>query len=227
MADVRKALEAEREMETEFVAEALRSETQPKGWPAALVMFHLSMWRERLRDALNEFRHARPYPAPPENIDEVNDAELASGIGTPLADAAARSDKLLTELIALAGELGDRPFKWFSANTTFEALLRNSYIHPRNHIAAYFTENGDLAGGQGLVEEGASEMREISAPASALGAALYNLAAVRVAQDRLDEALELLVEVFPLRPDLKAGASGDSDLEALHDNPGFKALIKG
>jgi hypothetical protein len=227
MADVRRALEAEREMEKEFVAEALRSETQPKGWPAALVMFHFSMWRERLRDALVEFRHARPYAAPPENIDEVNDAELASGIGTPLADAAARSDKLLTELIDLAGELGDRPFKWFTANTTFEALLRNSYIHPRNHVAAYLTENGDLPGGQRVAEEGASEMREISAPASALGAALYNLACVRVAQDRLDEALELLVEVFPMRPDLKAGASGDSDLEALHDNPGFQALVKG
>jgi tetratricopeptide (TPR) repeat protein len=225
MTDVRKALESERELEQEFVAEALRSETQPKDWPAALLMFHLSMWRERLRDALTEFRHARPYAAPPENIDEVNDGELASGIGTPLKDAAARSDKLLTELIALADELGDRPFKWFTTSTTSEALLRNSYIHPRNHIAEYLSENGRRDRADRMSEDAASEMREISAPASALGAALYNLACARIAQDRVDEALELLVEAFPMRPDLKDGALSDPELEPLHDNPGFKALV--
>jgi len=221
-----RALESQRKVEQEFVAEALRSETQPKGWPAALVMFHISMWRERLRDALTEFRHARPYAAPPENIDEVNDAELASGIGTPLADAATRSDKLLAELMALAGELGDRPFKWFSATSTGEALLRNSYTHPRLHVVAYLMENDQRERAHRILEEAAAEMREISAPASALGAALYNLACGRVDEDRLDDALELLVEAFPLRPDLKEGAKRDPDLEALYDNPGFKALVK-
>src|SRR5258708_17545594 len=105
-------------------------------------MFHISMWRERLRDALVEFRHARPYTAPPEDVDEVNDAELASGIGTPLADAAARSEKLLLELIGLAGEPGDRPFKLFVAHTTSAALLRNSYTHPRPPLPEDLRENG-------------------------------------------------------------------------------------
>jgi hypothetical protein len=225
MADVRKALESQRELEKEFVADAQSSETQPKGWPAALVMFHISMWRERLRDALTEFRHARPYTGPPENIDETNDAELASGIGTPLADAAARSDKLLTELIDLAGELGDRPFKWFTAATTSEALLRNSYTHPRLHIITYLNENGERDRAHGVAEDAATDMREISAPPSALGVALYNLACARVDQERLDEALELLKEAFPMRPDLKQGAQQDTDLAALHGDSRFIALV--
>ena len=225
MEGFQRALESQRKVEQDFVAEAIRSETQPKGWPAALVMFHISMWRERMRDALTEFRHARPYAAPPENIDEINDAELASGIGTPLADVAARSDKLLTELIALAGELGDRPFKWFTASTTGEALLRNSYTHPRVHLVAYLMENGGRDRAHRMLEDAASEMREISAPPSALGAALYNLACGRVDQDRIDDALELLVEAFSLRPEMKAAAAQDPDLEAMRDNPGFKALV--
>ena len=224
--DVLNAFESQRELEREFVAEALKSETQPKGWPAALVMFHISMWRERLRNALIEFRHARPYAAPPESIDEVNDAELASGIGTPLADAAARSDNLLSELIGLAGELGDRPFKWFTASTTGEALLRNSYVHPRNHISEYMRENGDHAAAYRTVEDGAAQMRAIEAPPLILGATLYNLAAVRAGQGRLEDALVLLEEAMPMRPDVVLLAATDADFAPLRENARFKELVK-
>jgi hypothetical protein len=224
--DVLKALESQRELEREFVAEALKSETQPKGWPAALVMFHISMWRERLRDALVEFRHARPYTAPPEDVDEVNDAELAGGIGTPLADAAARSDKLLSELIELGGELGDRPFKWYTANTTVEALLRNSYTHPRLHVFEYWRENGERDRAGRVFEDAVSEMRELSAPPIALGMVVYNLACVRAEQGRLDDSLDLLEEAFAIRPVIKEMAPTDPDLAPLYNDPRFKALLK-
>lgn len=225
MADVRKALEAEREMEREFVTEVTKSETQPKGWPAALNLFHICMWRERLLNALTDVRDGRPYGSPPENVDETNDAELASGLGVSLADIAERSDTLLVSLIQLSEQVGDRPFKWYRANTTSEALLRNSYIHPRNHIAAYLNENGNQAGAQRLWEDAETELRGISAPPIALGAALYNLASARVAQGRLDEALALLEEAMPMRDDLKEAAAGDSELAALRDDPRFKALV--
>jgi hypothetical protein len=226
MTDVRKALEAEREMEREFVAEARKSETAPKGWPAALNLFHICMWRERLKNGLTEFREGRTYTPPPANVDETNDAELAGGLGVALVDIAERADVLLVSLIKLWDELGERPFKWYANNTTTEALLRNSYVHPRNHIVAYLKENGDQAGANRLLEDAVTDMREVQAPPLALGAALYNLACLRVAQDRLDEGLELLMEAFPMRPDLKESAPDDKDLEMLHDNPAFKALTQ-
>lgn len=213
-------------MEREFVAEVRKSEKQPKGWPAALLLFHVCMWRERLRNALTDVRDGRAFAPPPENIDEVNDAELASGLGVSLADIAERSDTLLASLIQLSDQVGERPFKWNAASTTTEALLRNSYTHPRMHIAEYWRENGDQDRAHRLSEDAVSEMRDAAAPPIVLGAVLYNLAITRVDQDRVDDALELLVEAFPMRPDLKDSALRDSDLEPLRDNPGFQALVK-
>jgi hypothetical protein len=184
------------------------------------------MWRERLGNALIDVREGRTYTPPPANQDEVNDAELAGGLGVALVDIAARSDILLTSHIELWDALGERPFKWYANSTTAEAILRNSYVHPRSHLVAYLKENGDPAGAERLLEDAVTEMREVDAPPIVLGTVLYNLACTRVAQDRLDEALEQLVEAFSLRPDLTESAPEDKDLEMLHDNPAFKALTQ-
>jgi tetratricopeptide (TPR) repeat protein len=224
---VRQALEAQKKVEQDFVEEARRTETAPKGWPAALVMFHLGMWRERMRKALTDLSESREPNLPSESLDEINDAELASGIGTPLADAAARSEHLLGEIMDLYDWLGDRPFQWYRAKTTTEAVLGNSFTHPRGHLYEYLRENGDIDRANRLWEEAVTLLREVNSPPLLIGASLYNLACARAYQGRLDEALVLLEEAFPMRPDFKERAPKDSDLEALHDDARLKALIAG
>lgn len=225
MSTVAETLERERKVEQNFVAEAERTERSPKGWPAALIMFHVGMWRERLRNALVDFSDGRDYVRPPENIDEFNDAELAGGIGTPLGAAAARSEHLLGELIELYGKLGDRPFEWTTTKTTMEAVLRNSFMHPRIHFFYYYRENGPASRGSELFADTLSEMRAVSAPPVILGAALCNLGAVRASEGKRDEALELLAEGFPMRPDIRSHAAEDDDLQSLRGDPRFEALL--
>ncbi|HEY1419505.1 MAG TPA: tetratricopeptide repeat protein [Candidatus Dormibacteraeota bacterium] len=226
MATVREALERQRQAEQDFVADARDNEKAPQGWPAALIMFHCSMWRERMLHAMLAIAEGRPQPPPPGNVDDVNDAELASGIGTPLADAAARSDKLFAEIIDLHEKLGDRPIEWNTAKTITEAVLRNSYIHPRNHMAEYRRQNGDSEGARRMAEESAQWMREVDAPPLILGVAIYNLACTRAAQGRKDESLDLLGEALAMRPDLKPAAADEPELAALRDDPRFQALLK-
>jgi tetratricopeptide (TPR) repeat protein len=226
-AQVRRALEVQKKVEQDFVEEARHSETAPKGWPAALNMFHIGMWRERMRQSLTDLSEGREPTPPPENANEVNDAELANGIGTPLADAAARSEHLLGEIMDLYDWLGDRPLQWYRNKTTTEAVLGNSVNHPRQHLYAYLRENGELERANRLLEEGAALLREVNAPPLQLGAALYNLAAAHVYQGRLDDALTLLEEALPMRPDFKESAPKDSGLADLHDDERFKALMKG
>ena len=226
MAAIRRALESERKAEQEFVETTRGAESAPRGWPAALVLFHIGMWRERLRNALTNISEGKDYERPPANIDEVNEAELARGIGTPLTDAAARSDHLLAEIIELYVKLGDRPIDWSVSKTTTEAILRNSFTHPRAHIAEYYRENGEVERARRVSEQAVDELRAAGAPPLVLGAALYNLACARVAERRNDDALALLREAFPMRPDIKAAAAEDSDLGTLRDDARFQELLR-
>jgi tetratricopeptide (TPR) repeat protein len=206
----------------------LKNETAPKGWPAALLMFHLGMWRERMRNALTELAEGRtPAPPPPiEQQDELNDRELANGIGTPLADAAARSDHLLAEIIGLYEKVGQKPFEWYRWNNTTDAVLGNSYTHPRLHIYEYLVENGDVEKASKLWEDAWPEIREATQTPRMHALATYNLACARVHQGRLDEALEHLEETFKVLPDMKRNAEKDADLAPLRDDPRFQELVK-
>jgi hypothetical protein len=225
MSAATRLLESEREIEKRFVADARASATEPKGWPATLIMFHIGQWRGRLRKAFADVQAGHPFTPPPANIDEFNDLELPAGVGVSLDAAATRADAEMTSLIELVEAIGERPFKWSLTHTSTEAVLRNSYIHPRNHIAAYLSENGDKPAAHVLFEETAHDLRKAAAPRFILGTALCNLARARVEQGRLDEALDLLEEGAPMRPDLRPSFASDPDLAALKNNPRFQSII--
>lgn len=159
---VRTALESQRNVELEFADQARREEKAPKGWPAALLLFHVGMWRERLRDTLAAAVDGREY-ALSGTADEINDTELAAGIGTPLSDASARADHLLTEIGSLFEQAADKPIRWFAATSTTEAVLRNTFSHSRGHIVEYLLENGDVSQARKLLDDGLADLEALSA----------------------------------------------------------------
>jgi hypothetical protein len=221
-------LREERELERQFVSEVTGEPDPAAGWSATQVMFHLARWRERLARALTQVATKltdEPASSPPPNIDEFNDAEMAGAAGASLADEAARSDAALASLIADLETSGERPFKWYAAETTAEAIIRNSYLHPRIHIADQFRERGDVARSDRLCEETAEGLRKADAPGHILGAALFNLASVRATQGRGDEALTLLEQALPMRPDLRAYLPDDSEFASLRESPRFRTLL--
>lgn len=162
---------------------------------------------------------------PPEDIDAFNDRELAEGAGVSMDEATKRSDAAARDLIELWHTVGDRPLKWYIASTTGEAIIRNTYFHPRNHIAEHIAERGDKSNAARLFEETVAELRKVDVPGHTLGPALCNLAGARLAQGRQDEALRLLEEGIPLRPDLAVVVARDPEFAVLRDNPRFRSLL--
>jgi hypothetical protein len=181
-----------------------------------------------MRNALTEIAEGRTPASPPpsELQDEFNDAELANGIGTPLADAAARSDHLIGEIIELYERVGEQPFQWYVAKNTTEAVLRNGYTHPRVHLFEYFRENGDQDRANELFETAHSDMKAVDAPPLLMATVTYNLACARARQGRSDEALSILKEVLAARSDMKEAAAKDPDLETLREDARFQELVK-
>ena len=165
MKDVLPLLEAERELERDLVADAATLPVVASGWPTSLLLFHISRWRERLRDDLRRLQDGKPVTGPPSNIDEFNNRELAHGAGVSLQDAAKRADATMGEVMELSTSMGDRPYTWFTAETTGEALVRNSYVHPRNHIGEHFVERGARERGHRIFAETREALRAADAPA--------------------------------------------------------------
>jgi hypothetical protein len=168
MKDVLRLLQEQRETERRFVGEAVTEPDYPAGWSAALLMAHIASWRTRLRDCFIQASRGQPVSGPPADIDAFNAVELARNAGISLEEAATRSETLLGDLVDLWARLGDRQFSWFSATTTGEALVRNSYIHPRRHLAEHFLERGDQSRGDELREETMAELRRVGAPESVI-----------------------------------------------------------
>jgi hypothetical protein len=219
-------LKAQQETERSFVDEVQGRPDPSEGWTPAMMFFHLAQWRERLWNALAGASEGRPVNAPAGDIDELNDREMEGATRESLAQAAARSDAALTSLIAMLETMGDRPFKWYAAETVAEAMVRNSYLHPRNHLADQLIQMGEEERGHDISEETAEQLRRAEAPPHILGSALFKLAGVRATQGRLDEALTLLEEAVSMRPELKSDAADDPDFEPVRDSPRFRALVE-
>jgi hypothetical protein len=227
MDEVLRLLESQQDLEKQFAAEATSGKVEGPGWSPALLFFHIYGWRKVLVGGLEELQSGRHITPPPDDVDEHNDRELRGGAAVSLHNAARAAQETLGRLIALWNQLGDRPFNWYMAETTGRALLRNSYLHPRNHLAEHFIERGDRARGHQIFERTASELRRARVPGHTLAPALYNLACVRVAEGRNGEAIKLLEEAIPLRSDIAGAVAGDKDLEPLRKDPRFKTLVGG
>ena len=75
-------------------------------------------------------------------------------------------------------------------------------------------------------EEALPPMERTAELAPENGEVLYDLAVIRLAVGKEQDALQALERAVSLNPKLKNQAMEDADLAALRDNPAFESLVR-
>ncbi len=102
-------------------------------------------------------------------------------------------------------------------------ILHSGYLHPMEHYADCYLEQGDLIRATMLQQKMAKDRANLGEDESR-GIANYNLACFYAKTGQKSLALELLSSALKLAPSLVEWSKEDTDLVSLHDEPEYQAL---
>jgi hypothetical protein len=203
----------------------------PEYWSAKDLIAHVAEWRERLAQRLAVAQRGDPLPEL-RRVDEYNAEGLEANRHKTWTEVEAEDERAYAGMVAhisrlSADELANphpRPIPWYSERPLRASILINSYLHPVTHLSEFYVHRGDTARARQILQASAQDLRDFEPSDVGRGLALYNLACLYAGMGEPTQAIALLREVFPYRPELKEWSKQDDDLAALRDLPEFQAL---
>jgi hypothetical protein len=222
-------LEFAHEDELARVAESDTTTPAPGAWLATDHLAHFSSWRRLFLDHLRSVLAGAHPPAPSEDLDAVNDRQLALDRQLPAAELVARwrhsSAAVLDFLQACSKAELDHPPEWYGAATVGGALVRNSYTHPCGHLVDFHFERGRLGTAAGLAEEIADVTNELSDLDFRFPAGTHAFRGFALTlRARPDEAMEQLGRAVALRPMLGPMLRDEVALASLRGRADFETM---
>jgi len=198
-------------------------------WLATDHLAHFSLWRRLFLDHVRAVLAGKNPPAPPEDLDAVNDRQLALDRQLPAAELVAgwrhSSEAILDLLHACSQAQLAQPPEWYGAATVGAALVRNSYTHPCGHLVDFHFERGRLETAAGLAEEMADVTRELSDLDFRFPAGTHAFRGFALAlRARPDEAMEELERAVALRPMLGPMLRDEAALASLRGRADFETM---
>lgn len=215
----------------EELARVARSDTAPLpgAWRATDHLAHFSLWRRLFLDHVRSVLAGAHPPAASEDLDALNDRQLAQDRQLPAPELVARwrrsSEAILDFLEACSkGEL-DHPPEWYGAATVGAAVVRNSYAHPCGHLVDFHFERGRLETAAGLADEMADVARELSDLDFRFPAGTHAFRGFALAlRARPDEAMEAFGRAVALRPMLGPMLRDEAALASLRGRADFETM---
>ncbi|MBN1965393.1 MAG: ClbS/DfsB family four-helix bundle protein [Anaerolineae bacterium] len=113
---------------------------------------------------------------------------------------------------------------WQNNRPAWERVLGNAVTHPMLHLGQYDAEHGRVDHATGVQEAIVERLLALDDSPNWRGTTIYNLACFYALAGQKAIAIEKLGEALRLRPDLAEWSKEDSDLNAIRDEPGYKAL---
>lgn len=199
------------------------------GWRAPDYLAHFSLWRRLFLDHMRSVLAGSNPPTPPEDLDAVNESQLALDRQSPAGELVMRWRRdyqgILDFLQACAtNELEHAP-EWYGAATVAAAVVRNSYTHPCGHLVDFHVERGRSESAAELAEEMADVANELSDLDSRFPAATHALRGFGLAlRARPDDAMVALKRAVALRPVLGPMLREEAALASLRGRADFDAM---
>jgi DinB superfamily len=223
------SLDAAQARETVLLELCDDSPPQESGrWTAKDNIAHLNTWRDHAVRALDAARLEEPYEGPSSDGDvdarnaEIYEAHRDDSAETVRAIAVASYAALIDAVRACsdADLLRERPG---NGGAVWRVVPGNGHGHVAQHLTYWAIDHGDPTG----AEEAAkwshaldSELFPENKPV-----ADYNLACFYARNGNADDALPLLREALRARPELRAFALEDADIEPIGDDPRVESLL--
>lgn len=198
-------------------------------WSAKDILAHITFWEQVTCERLAAARSGAE-PRDLGDFQPINERIFEERRAQPWEQVRADSEQTyaaLTEQVRAIDEqtLTDpQRFAWANGRALTASILGNGFWHPLEHVARFYTANGDPERAADLLDRAVVREKALEQLPSDRGAALYNLACFYATTAQADRALPLLPEALRLRPDLVEWSKEDSDLDTLRDMPAFKAL---
>ena len=211
--------------------EARSAEGKVDDWSPKDVLAHIAFWDANVAKDLAEAESRQPSDG--EDYLKINDRVWEQHKDSPWADIEAivdeTHDKLLNNLRKLDEEALVDPdrFEWLRGRALWRGVAFTSYYHALQHVAVLYADQGDLEYANHIQEQAAEEQKRLSNSDDWLGTVRYNLGCHYAITGQRDKALAQVKAGFELYPTLKKWAPDDPDLELIHDDEQFKALIGG
>jgi hypothetical protein len=223
------SLEAAREQEAALLS--LCDDSPPSGagqWTAKDNIAHLNTCREHCVRALDAARLGNPYDGPADDTDvdarnaEIYEAHRGDSSTTVRAAARATYAQLFEAVYACADEdlLRERPN---DRGPVWRVVPGNGHGHVAEHLSYWAADHGDAAGAEGAARWGYDLDRKLFPENQPV--ADYNFACFYARNGRADAALPLLQAALRARPDLRAIALEDADIESIRDDPRLQSLL--
>lgn len=213
------------------LARVAESDTAPAAgaWQATDHLAHFSLWRRLFLEHMRSVLAGKDPPTPPEDLDVVNERQLALDRELPVGEIVVRWRRGHQEVLDFLeacreDEMGQAP-QWYGAATVAGAVVRNSYTHPCGHLVDFHFERGRVEPAAELAEEMANVTDELSELDFRFPAGTFAFRGFALAlRGSPDEAMDALKRAVALRPVLGPMLREEAALASLRGRADFEAM---
>jgi tetratricopeptide (TPR) repeat protein len=218
-----RAVDEGRDCEVELEALVVDEPADPDGrWNAKDHLAHVSWWRWRSARTLEAVRTGGEPPPPVPEDDDVQNAIIYAEVkdrraADVKADAAESWTALRKAVEAASDEDLAKPHPLYPESRAWESVPA-AVGHAGTHVWSCYLDAGDESRAMAVARWAADLESSFFTTPEQLAESRYNLACVYARLGRADEALPLLRQSFEAKPELKAWARKDRDLDLIRED---------